>query len=233
MTYALLVYRCKGCCFLTDKISSLVLDGSGEKVLLDSTIWPRGQIRVNVKGRVPQSPWCNLRRNTEFEYQCSRVVDYILLVIPFTEGVKKTLMEDHQETKSKRERKRIRNLVAKNARKWGYSHKGVKDYNRKPKYPMDFGSWHSFFCRDAGFFVVTRPFYMGFGGKALRKSAKKHRNLIILDYFNIRILEYSNILQKIKCCFFTTVQKVVLFFCNKVIHKLRSKKVIHKYPVGH
>jgi hypothetical protein len=62
-------------------------------------------------------------------------------VIPFTEGVKKTLMEDHQETKSKRERKRIRNLVAKNARKWGsYGHKSVKDYNRKPKYPMDFGS---------------------------------------------------------------------------------------------
>ena len=74
---------------------------------------------------------------------------------------------------------------------------------------------------------------MGFGGKALRKSAKKHQNLIILDYFNIRILEYSNILDRIWCCFFTTVQKIVLFFCNKVIHKLRSKKVIHKYSVGH
>jgi hypothetical protein len=50
---------------------------------------------------------------------------------PFTEGVKKTLMQDRQESKSKRAKKRVRNLVAKQNKRMGYRMKSVKDYNRK------------------------------------------------------------------------------------------------------
>ena len=52
---------------------------------------------------------------------------------PFTEGVKKTLMEDFQEQKLKRAKKRVRNLVAKDSTTKGYSHKTSKDYSRKNK----------------------------------------------------------------------------------------------------
>ena len=54
-------------------------------------------------------------------------------MVPFTEGVKKTLMEDFQEQKLKRAKKRVRNLVAKHSPAKGHPHKTMKDYNRKNK----------------------------------------------------------------------------------------------------
>ena len=50
---------------------------------------------------------------------------------PFTEGVKKTLMEDFQEQKLKRAKKRARNLVSKDNKHRGAVHKTSKDYSRK------------------------------------------------------------------------------------------------------
>ncbi len=59
---------------------------------------------------------------------------------PFTEGVKKTLMEDRQDSKSRRARKRARNLVAKQSKYKGFVHKPEKVFRRKEKYPVDFES---------------------------------------------------------------------------------------------
>ena len=63
-------------------------------------------------------------------------------------------MEDRQDSKSKRARKRARNLVAKQSKYSGFVHKPEKIFRRKEKYPVDFESWHGFFCRDAGFLYV-------------------------------------------------------------------------------
>jgi hypothetical protein len=59
---------------------------------------------------------------------------------PFTEGVKETLMEDRQDSKTKRARKRARNLVAKQNKYSGFAHKTDKNFRRKEKYPEDFES---------------------------------------------------------------------------------------------
>ena len=59
---------------------------------------------------------------------------------PFTEGVKETLMEDRQDSKSKRARKRARNLVAKQSKYSGFVHKPENIFRRKEKYPVDFES---------------------------------------------------------------------------------------------
>jgi len=63
-------------------------------------------------------------------------------------------MEDRQDSKSKRARKRARNLVAKQSKYSGFVHKPDKTFRRKEKYPVDFESWRRFFCRDAVFLYV-------------------------------------------------------------------------------
>jgi len=49
-------------------------------------------------------------------------------------------MEDRQDSKSKRARKRARNLVAKQSKYSGFVHKPDKTFRRKEKYPVDFES---------------------------------------------------------------------------------------------
>jgi len=49
-------------------------------------------------------------------------------------------MEDRQDSKSKRARKRARNLVAKQSKYSGFVHKPEKIFRRKEKYPVDFES---------------------------------------------------------------------------------------------
>jgi predicted alpha/beta superfamily hydrolase len=49
-------------------------------------------------------------------------------------------MEDRQDSKSRRARKRARNLVAKQSKYKGFVHKPAKVFRRKEKYPVDFES---------------------------------------------------------------------------------------------
>jgi len=49
-------------------------------------------------------------------------------------------MEDRQDSKTKRARKRARNLVSKQSKYSGFVHKPDKTFRRKEKYPADFES---------------------------------------------------------------------------------------------
>ena len=83
-------------------------------------------------------------------------------------------MEDRQDSKSKRARKRARNLVAKQSKYSGFVHKPEKIFRRKEKYPVDFESWHGFFCRDAVFY---RGFWQASQQRDPEKSKKRIRIL--------------------------------------------------------